>query len=95
MYVTVASPYVEATEDMYECSNLPAAREAGVVIKRKGLWLEGHCIENEISCIGFDTSTDIQRVTEGAMGKAEKKEGSVGKPTRFNSGGDVSIKRSK
>lgn len=59
------------------------------------LWLEGHCTENEISCIGFDTPTDIQRVIEGAMGKAEKKEGSVGQPTRFNSGGDVSITRSK
>ena len=37
MYVTVASPYVEATEDIYEYSNFPAAREAGVLFERKGL----------------------------------------------------------
>jgi hypothetical protein len=58
MCVIVTSPCVEATEDMYEYSDLPAAAcEAGAVIERKGLWFEGHCIENKISYIGFDTST--------------------------------------
>ncbi|KAK3988298.1 HAD-like domain-containing protein [Cladorrhinum sp. PSN332] len=65
-------------------SDLPAAREADVLFARKGLRLEGYCVEHGIKYVPFDSFADVQRSLEGVMKEDEEKTGGKGKPVRFN-----------
>ncbi|KAK0745218.1 2,3-diketo-5-methylthio-1-phosphopentane phosphatase [Apiosordaria backusii] len=65
-------------------SDLPAAREADVLFARKGLRLEGYCVEHGIKYLPFDSFADIQRKLEEILEEDEKKTGGKGKPARFN-----------
>ncbi|KAK4168836.1 HAD-like protein [Cladorrhinum sp. PSN259] len=64
-------------------SDLPAAREADVLFARKGLRLEGFCVEHEIKYTPFDSFQDIQKVLEGIIKEDEEKTGGMGRPVRF------------
>ncbi|KAK0668966.1 Pdp3-interacting factor 1-like protein 2 [Cercophora samala] len=65
-------------------SDLPAAREADVLFARKGLRLEGYCVEHGIKYLPFDSFADIQKKLEEILEEDEKKTGGKGKPARFN-----------
>ncbi|KAK4195082.1 HAD-like domain-containing protein [Triangularia verruculosa] len=65
-------------------SDLPAAREADVLFARKGLRLEGYCVEHGIKYLPFDSFADIQGKLEEILKEDEEKTGGKGKPARFN-----------
>lgn len=70
-------------------SDLPAAREADVLFARRGLRLEGYCIENKLAHISFDTFADILReVMKIAKANEEKRRG-LGPPNHLNPRADM------
>ena len=64
-------------------SDLPAAREAGVLFARYGLHREGYCIEHKLLYIPFDTFADIQREVI-KIAKIDEKTKGQGLPSSFN-----------
>lgn len=70
-------------------SDLPAAREADVLFARRGLRLEGYCIENQLAHIPFDTFADIHREVIKIAREDEEKTRGLGSPNNFNPRADM------
>ena len=69
-------------------SDLPAAREAGVLFARYGLHLERYCIKHKLPYIPFDTFADIQREVI-KIAKIDEKTKGQGLPSSFNPGANL------
>lgn len=70
-------------------SDSPAMREADVLFARKGLRLEGYCVEHGIKYLPFGSFADIQMMLEEILEEDERKTGGRGRPARFNPRADM------